>query len=489
MPPDNDPALTAAPAPQPGRALAGASRPAQNVPLLLALAALGSVLAPLNSTMVAIALPDIRQEFGLSHGAVAWLVSGYLIAMAVAQPIGGRLGDQIGRERVYRAGLVGFLVCSLAAALAPNYTLLVVLRIAQAVSGAVLIPNGTAMLRTQAPPERLGRLNGINASVISVAAAAGPLIGAGVLEVGSWRWMFPLSIPVVLVALLLLQRLRIDDAERPPRRAIDWTGMALFVALLVVVTLQLSSVRDGETGLAVSVRWGAAAIIAVAFIWRQIASSSPAAEWPLFRSRTFSGATAYVLLTNLAMYTTLLMVPFFIREVQAKGSLTSGLLLGAMSGLVALTAPLGGRLSDALGRRLPAQAGATLMTAGAFALLVGLHADVSALYLAACLSVLGVGLGLGTGAAITAAVESAPARLAGSAAGTSSMMRYIGSIVGAGILAGVLNSSGADHAAVPTFRFVALAVTATAALAIAAASFIERRPRALEAGSHIVPER
>jgi MFS family permease len=457
-----------------------ATRPARpSVPLLLALSSLGAVLAPLNSTMVAIALPDIRHEFSLSHGAVAWLVSGYLIAMAVAQPLGGRLGDQLGRERVYRAGLWAFLALSIGTTLAPTFLVLVVLRIAQAVAGAVLIPNGMAMLRTQAPPDQLGRLNGMNGAVISVAAAGGPLIGAAALAIGSWRLLFPLSIPVVLVALFLLQRLPAVEEERPRRTPIDWFGMALFIALLVVVTLQLGALRSGAGGGVMAARWAAAGAVAAAFAWRQRSTSSPAAEWRLFRVRSFAGATAYVLFANLSMYTTLLMIPFFIRDVQGKGSFTSGLLLGAMSVLVAFTAPIGGRISDAYGRRLPAQAGAVLMTAGAVALLAGLHTDVSIGYLAACLALLGVGLGMGTGAATTAAVESAPRALAGSASGTSSMMRYVGSILGAGVLAGVLKDSAAGHADIDTFRFVMMAVVATAGLAAVAATFIHRLPAPL----------
>jgi len=454
-----------------------ATRPARpNVPLLLALSSLGAVLAPLNSTMIAIALPDIRHDFALSHGAVAWLVSGYLIAMAVAQPLGGRLGDQIGRERVYRGGLLAFLILSVAATFAPNFLLLVTLRIGQAIAGAVLIPNGTAMLRTQAPPEQLGKLTGINGAVVSIAAAGGPLIGATALAFGSWRLLFPLSIPVVLLALVLLQRLETVEEERPPRTAIDWPGMALFVSLLVAVTLQLGALRGGSSGAAMTARWLAAGAVAVAFAWRQRRTSSPAAEWRLFRVRSFSGATAYILFTNLSMYTTLLMIPFFIRDVQGKGSFTSGLLLGAMSVLVAFAAPIGGRISDAYGRRLPAQAGAVLMITGALALLAGLHSDVSTGYLAACLALLGVGLGLGTGPATTAAVESAPRSLAGSAAGTSSMMRYAGSILGAGVLAGVLRDSTAGHADINTFRFVMMAVAGTAVLAAVAATFIHRLP-------------
>lgn len=440
---------------------------------MLALSSLGTILAPLNSTMVAVALPDIRDEFSLSHGAVAWLVSGYLIAMAVVQPIGGRLGDQIGRERVYRGGLLVFLVLAMATPFAPNFATLVTLRIAQAAAGAVLIPNGAAMLRIYAPPDRLGRLNGINGGVISFAAAVGPLVGALVLAVGSWRWLFPISVPFILLALFLLQRLHAHDTERSPRSPTDWLGLALFVGVLAGLTIQLGSLRGGESTLEVVVRWSGVAAIAALFAWRQRTAVAPAAEWRLFRLRSFAGATAYALLTNLTMYTTLLMIPFFIREVQGKGTSLSGVLLGAMSVLVAITAPVGGLLSDAWGRRPSAQIGAGLMLIAAIALAAGLSPSVSPWYLAGCLALLGLGLGLGVGAANTAAIESAPRALAGSASGTSSMMRYVGSIVGAGLLAGVLSSDGAS-AEVATFRIVMAAVISTAGLSFVAAMFVHR---------------
>jgi MFS family permease len=253
----------------------------------------------------------------------------------------------------------------------------------------------------------------------------------------------------------------------------DWPGVLLFVALLVAVTLQLSALRGAAGGVTVALQSAGTIAIGALFVWRQRRSVSPAAEWRLFRVPSFAASTAYLLLTNLSMYTTLLMIPFFVREVQGKSTELSGLLLGAMSVLVAITAPLGGRLSDAWGRRPSAQVGSVLMLIGSVALLAGLSRTVSPGYLAACLAVLGLGLGLGVGAANTAAVESAPRAFAGSAAGTSSMMRYAGSIVGAGILAGVLRDSngGGD---VTTFQLVALAVVITAALAVAASMFIHR---------------
>ena len=308
---------------------------------------------------------------------------------------------------------------------------------------------------------------------MSFAAAVGPLLGAVTLAVATWRWLFVLGVPFVLIALVLLRYLHEDATEREERTPIDWVGTALFIALLVAVTLQLEAMTGGSSPWATAAGWAAVAAVGGAFVWRQRTTPSPAAEWRLFRGRSFSGATAYILLTNLTMYTTLLMIPFFVRDVQDKGTALAGLLLGAMSVLMAVTSPFGGRLSDAFGRRPATLAGGVLMLAGSCALFAGLSETVSTGYLAVCLAVLGLGVGLGSGAANTAAVESAPKSLAGSAAGTSSMMRYIGSILGAGILAGVLADSGST-AEVATFRMVMIAVVATAGLSVIAATFIHR---------------
>ena len=458
------------------RAAAGlaAEAPGPGVGLLVGLAALGAVIAPLNSTMIAVALPDIRTAFNLSHAAAGWLISSYLIAMAVVQPLGGRIGDQAGRKRVLGWGLIGCLVCSVGAMAAADFTMLVAFRTAQAVFAAILIPNGIALLRTAAPPEQLGRLNGINGAVLSTAAAAGPLLGAGALALGSWRFIFVLNIPLVIVTLILLARLELSEIRIPSGWRIDWVGTLLFVALLCGVTFQLSTARDDGFGVRSVAGWAATGAISALFVWRQHSSTRPAAEWHLFRVRAFSGATSWILLTNLSMYTTLLMIPYFIDDVQGKSTELSGLLLGAMSILVALVSPLGGRLSDALGRRPLMLAGAAVALVGAAALFAALRVGTPAWLLATCLAVFGVGLGLGTGPAVSAALEAAPLGSAGAASGTSSMMRYTGSIIGAGLLAGVLTSTSGASGDLTTFRVVTTVIVATAGLACIAAIFAHR---------------
>ncbi|MDO8616348.1 MAG: MFS transporter [Dehalococcoidia bacterium] len=455
---------------------ARARGPSVNYRLLLLTVSLGGVLAPLNSTMLAVALPELRRQFHVGHAEIAWLVSAYLIAMAVAQPLGGRLGDQAGRVPVFRAGLVLFLLLSLGAALAPSFHLLILMRTGQALVGAAVIPNGMAMLRESVPVNRLGRSNGLTGSAMSIAAAVGPLLGAGLLALGSWRLLFLMNVPLVAAAFVSLALLRYPGARlRRAPLSLDWVGALAFAALLVAVTLLLNALRGQQSDAAVAAALIALPVLLLAFIYRQFSAPSPMAEWRLFRIRSYSAATAYILFSNLVMYTTILTLPFFLEEVQGKGHLVTGSLLGAVSLPVAALAPLGGRLSDSFGRRPLVLVGGLLVLAGVAALLAGIRQDVPYAFLAGALALMGAGLGLSVGPGSAAAIESSPRELAGAAAGANSMMRYIGSIVGAGILGAVLNS-GAAAPGIGLFQLIFAVLVVMSALGCVAALFVHRFP-------------
>ena len=442
--------------------------------LVLATVSLGVLLAPLNSTMLAVALPRLRDEFDVSAAAAAWLVSGYLIAMAVVQPVAGRLGDEIGRERVFRWALLAFLVVSLGAACSPFYGLLVLFRILQAVFGAALMPNGMAMLRAAVPPEQFGRFAGMNSAVIGSAAAGGPLLGGLILDLGSWRWLFVANVPVVLGALLMARLLAPSTSQAARSVRTDWIGLGVFAVLLVAVTLALNQLRSDRL-LFVWLTVGTVALGWV-FWWQQRRSKNPTAAWSLFRRRSFVGASSHILLMNLAMYTTLLAIPFFVTDIQGRDAAAAGVLLSAMAILQAATSPIVGRLSDVVGRRTPALAGSVLAVLAAAALVALISRDVPLLVLAIPVALLGLGVGLGFVSASAAAVESVPVHLSGSAAGTQSMMRYLGSIVGSGFLAGLLTLEGGGDAGITTFRLLFAVVLAFALVSIAAAALIRPRP-------------
>lgn len=453
-----------------------AGSPSSSAPrfwLLLVTVSLGSVFAPLNSTMLAVALPELRREFEVGHAEIAWLVSAYLIAMAVAQPLGGRLGDQLGRANVFRAALVAFLALSLACAAAPTFLLLVVLRTGQAIAGAAVIPNGMAMLRESVAPDRLGRSGGFTGSAMSIAAAVGPLLGAAVLALGSWRLLFLANIPLVAAALIAFSVLAYAASGTRQSFDLDVIGAGALSLLLVSVTVLLNALGGGQSVLVLAVATATLLLFTWVFVRRQQGATAPVVEWTLFRNRSYAASTSFILLGNLVMYTALLTIPFFVEEVQRAGSGRTGILQSAIAMPMIFLSPLAGRLSDSLGRRPLVSAGSILLVASTTALAIGISEDSSFAFLVACMALLGVGMAVSFGPASAAAIECTARELAGTAAGTNSMMRYFGSIVGIGLLGAILTTDS-GLPGIGLFHLIFAVLAAMSAAAALSAIFVHR---------------
>ncbi len=401
---------------------------------LLPAIAIGTTLAPLNSTMIAVALPDIQRDFGVSVTATAALVTLYLVAMAVGQPIGGRLGDLYGRRRVYLIGLLWFAVASAGCAFAPSLPLLILFRTQQALAGALSFPNGAAMIREGVPEERRGSAFGVISLATGLAAASGPPLGGALVHAFGWPAIFWANVPVVGMALLLgwqsLPRRRIDRGERPP---FDVAGSALFAASLGAVILIPTLVKQGQPLLALAA--GVAGIaLGIAFARWELRAVAPVVDMRLFTRPHFAAACASIGLSNLVMYTTLLALPLYLEDVRGYGVQVAGFTLVALSAFAALWGPIGGRWTDQRGRWLPAVFGAVILLAGTLLLTVGITRP-GLTWVVVSLAAMGLGLGVSGAPVQTAAVESVPQARTGSAAGIFSTSRYLGSVIGSTVLA------------------------------------------------------
>ena len=385
---------------------------------VLAAVALGGTLLPLNSTMIAVALPDIASDTGGGVAASSWLVTAYVVAMATLGPFAGRLGDRLGRRRVLLWGLLAFAASSAAAGLAPSLELLIAARLGQAIAGSLVFPNAMALLRDALPKGRRAGGYGLLGSAVGVAAAVGPALGGVLVGAFGWRAIFLVNVPVVATAVVLSLRALPRTAPRDAATA------------------------AGVTAPARPPRWD----------WAQ----------PL-RSPVFGAATAAVGLSNLAMYGTLLAVPVVLADRPGWSAADAGLALAMLSVAMIAVAPFGGRLADRCGNRLPAAGGLALLTA-AGAILAAMGAEPSAAGLAGALLLGGAGLGLANAALQTAAIEAVDPRHAGVAAGLFSTGRYSGAIVSALLLAALLGH-GSSHA-VAFFAITAVAAGASALLAL-----------------------
>lgn len=422
--------------------------------------------------MIAVALLDIEGDLGVSVGAGTWLVSGYLVVMALAQPIGGRLGDALGHRRTYVAGLTGFIAVSALAALAPWFGALVALRMTQALAGGLMMPSAAALLRDIAPPARRGRLFGWFGTVMGLAAALGPVVGGGLVAASSWRAVFLVNLPIGIAALALAARALPADRRPSGLRGVrfDVAGAAAFTGAVSALVAALFLLTDGAA------RWlpavGASLVLLGVFVAIERRVREPFVALSLFASRPYVGATATVMLHNMVLYGLLLMVPVLAERELGLGASGAGLLVGAMTGAMMLTSPVGGHLSDRLGRRAPVLAGAVLAV-GATAGLVAIAPDPGTAAVAALLALAGLGVGVAGASLQTTAVESASREMVGVASGVFMTVRYTGGIAATGIAAAVA-STDAFRAGFAVLAVAAVASIATA-WALAAAPAAPRR--------------
>lgn len=377
------------------------SAPGATVPLagVLGVAA-AAALVPLNSTMIAVALPSIGDDFGVSTADVSLLVTLYLVVMLIGQPLAGRVADAVGSRLTVRVALLGLAAFSALAVFAGSFPVLVATRAAQAVCAAALGPSVQSLLREMSPPDERGRVFGILGSAIGVGAASGPVLGGVLVLAFDWRGIFVVNVPI---ALLAIATTRASAHEIAPETA----------PLVEHVT---------------------AARIA---------------------NPVFLAGYSTQSLTTQAQYALLLLTPILL-DARGWGAGSIGLVLSALTVGMIVSGPLGGRLGDRSGYRLPATAGIALA-----ALMTGVLAvagrSVHPALLTVGLALFGVGLGAATPNLMSAALGSVPEGRTGAAAGILTTSRYVGSIVTTILIAALVTDEAAGVGTVLTVSVACMA--------------------------------
>jgi EmrB/QacA subfamily drug resistance transporter len=431
----------------------------------------GAILVPLNSTMLAVALPSVMGEFDVGAATVASLVTLYLGAVAIALPASGSLGDRFGHRRVFLVGVGAFALASALAATAVSFEILALSRVLQAVTGALVSTSSVALLRAIAPPDRRGSAFGLFDMLVSTSAAIGPLVGGLLVGGLGWRSMFVVAVPVALLAAFAvgaLARPRRVEAQTTPR-PIDLPGLGLLAGFLVSLLLGLRGLESGgpETFAIL-----AAPALLVAFVLIELRTDQPAVDPRLFASRSFAAAVVGVFGATVILHATLVLVPLLVERLQGGNAQTSGFVLLGISALGAIAAPIGGRVSDAVGRRRPAVIGMLASVAGLVALWL-VAPEASTVLLGLLLALVGFGMGMSGSPRQTAALEMIEPERVGMAAGTYLTGRYIGGALGA-TLAGAVLGGTVTSAGVST----GFGILAAVAVGVAAASlFLPARRR------------
>jgi EmrB/QacA subfamily drug resistance transporter len=388
----------------------------------LAGACSGLFLLMLDSTVVALALPEVRGDVGASSEGLQWVMNGYLLTIAVLVVTAGRLGDIFGRKRVFLVGMVVFAAGSVVSGAAGDQVALIAGRVLQGAGAAPMLSLSLALVCNAFPAEEQPRALGIWAAVSAVALAIGPLAGGLLIEL-DWRVIFWMNLPVAAIGIAITALAAPESTDPAAGTRIDWAGLvALSVGITAaVLALVQSNAWDAELTIGLALV-GAAALLA---FWRlEQRSTDPIVDFALFRNGPYFGASAAAFSLVGAYWAVMFFQPQYLQDVRGHSPIASGLLILPITAPMIFISPFSGRLIGRFGARWLMTAGMLFGLAGLL-VLTRVDGDRSFALVLSGYLLFGIALGFVYAPMSTAAMAAMPGEKVGIAAGVLAMDRVL----------------------------------------------------------------
>ncbi|MGW2817534.1 MFS transporter [Streptomyces sp. NPDC001415] len=446
--------------------------------LLLLGLSLGYFMVLLDTSVVNVALPAIRDDIGGGLSGLQWVVNGYTLTFAALLLTMGALSDRFGARKVFLTGTWAFLIASGLTAAAPNLGVLIGMRGVLGIAGAALLPASMAVIATAyTDPAQRARALGSWAAITGVALAAGPVVGGVLTDTLGWRFIFVINVPVALLSVLITRAFA-PQVPRNPDRAIDLPGQLLAVLALAGLTFGvIQSEPEGWTSAPVLIALAVGVAAAIGFIMverREPGVRGPMLPLQLFRKATFSVGLLNGLLVNFGLSGVLFVMSLHFQQGLGYTAMAAGLAFLPLTLPTAFNPIYTGRLVARKGPRIPSILGFSLMTVGALIQLLFVGGDGAGRYAltAVGLLVFGFGVSFAIPSLVTTLVSSVPKEQAGIASGALNSARQTGAVVGVAVLGSVLQASPGDSG---TKVALSVAAAALAVGALLAVGYIGRR--------------
>lgn len=429
----------------PQTATSSAALPKRRVYTIIGALLLGMLLAALDQTIVATALPTIVGELGgLAH--LSWIVTAYLLAVTASTPLWGKLGDMYGRKRFFQAAIIIFLIGSILSGLSQSMLQLILFRAVQGIGGGGLIIGAQAIVGDIVPARDRGRYQGLFGAVFGLSSVVGPVIGGLLVDHLSWRWVFYINIPVGAVALGVTAVV-LPGALSTVRHAIDYLGTALIAGAATVLVLLTS--LGGNT-----YAWNSGPIyfmavlgvvLIVGFVLVERRAEEPVLPLSLFRNKVFAATSAIGFVVGFAMFGAITYLPLFLQVVQGVDPTASGVrLLPMMAGLL-ITSIGSGFLISHWGRyKVFPVFGTAVMSLGLF-LFSRMGPDTGTLMTSVFMFVFGIGLGCVMQVLIIAVQSAVDYKDLGVATAGATFFRSIGGSFGTAVFGAIFAAVITGH--------------------------------------------
>ncbi len=407
-----------------------------------AVLALGVAAFALLQSLVIPVLTTVQHDLHTTQSAVTWVLTAYLLSASIMTPILGRVGDMVGKERVFVATLVALAVGSLLAAIAPSIAIMIVARVIQGIGGG-MVPVAFGIIRDEFPAEKVAGAVGALASLTAVGAGLGIVLAGPIVNALDYHWLFWLPMILTIVAAVSAVLFVPESPVRTPGR-ISWLPAVLLSGWLVALLVALSEAPawgwgSGRVlGLVV-----AAAALGGGWVVAELRAATPLIDMKMMRLRAVWTNNLVALLIGVGMYATFAFLPEFVQTPSAAGygfgaSITrSGLMLLPSAITMFAVGVFAGRLARKLGGKALVIAGCSI-GAGAMAILAFAHSQQWEIYASSAL--MGVGFGLAFSAMAALVVMAVPASQTGVASGMNANIRTIGGSIGAAVMASIVTS-------------------------------------------------
>lgn len=396
---------------------------------ILCAVCLGTVLSAYVSSCVNIALPNIMAALNFNMDSIVWVSLGYMLPYGSTLPMTGKLGDQFGAKTVYIAGLVLFTVTSLLCGLAASSAAIIIFRVAQGIGAGMLLPNAMAIVAETFEARERGQALGVWSAMAAAGSAMGPTIGGYLIEKFDWRSVFFSVGPICIISILFAMFI-IPPSRRNSAATIDYLGSALIITSISSLLVALNQgQKEGWDSFYILLLFYLAFAAFCLFLAVELRVKNPMIDMRLFRNINFTVANIVGFMSFVAFYGGNFLLPFFLKSILGYSSTTAGLMLLPMTATMVIFSPVGGRLSDRFGSRLPAFCG-IMMIACSLYLLDTISSDYAAHDFFVRLTLFGAGLGLTMSPLTSCAVSSLPKDKIGVGSGIFNLAKIIGGSIG-----------------------------------------------------------
>jgi EmrB/QacA subfamily drug resistance transporter len=394
---------------------------------------LGILLAALDQTIVATALPTIVSDLG-GLNELSWVVTAYLLASTASTPLWGKIGDLLGRKRIFQAAIVIFLIGSAASGLSQNMGEMIAFRAVQGLGAGGLMVTAIAIIGDVVSARERGRYQGIIGAVFGVSSIIGPLLGGYIVQDFSWHWVFYINLPLGFIALLVTGSV-LPNLQPNRHPIIDYLGTFLIASAATAIVLVTS--LGGVTyawGSTFIISLSAAAVVLIGlFILVEHHSKEPVLPLRLFKNEVFTVTSGVGFVLGFAMFGAITFLPLYLQVVQRVTPTDSGIRMLPMLAGMLLTSIGSGQLISLWGRyKVFPIVGTAVMSVGLY-LLSRLAVNTSTLAMSLYMFVMGFGLGLVMQVLIIAVQNAVEFRDLGTATSGSTFFRSIGSAFGVAV--------------------------------------------------------